>query len=314
MRTLHHWTPTLESKPLSQRVGTRVLLKMECYQPTGSFKIRGVGQLCQYHAQQGTKYFVAFSGGNAGVAVAYAAEKLGAKASVFLPYTSHQRFIDAVQSYGAETIIKKSKFSGVLEAATTFAREQQAAFIPPYDHPMIWNGHATMIEEIYADGYAPDAVILSVGGGGLACGVIEGLRRFEGMDIPVYCVETQGAPGFNQAKKVGKVIDLDDVNTIATSLAAQNVTKQLLEYDKQHPLHTRLVEDHQTIRACHLFLDEHRILVEPSCGAALACLYDGLVDFSQYKNVLVIVCGGIGLSYGMLGDYMREYKITERNR
>jgi len=84
MKPLHIWTPTIESKPLEEITGKKVWLKMECYQPVGSFKIRGIGRICQYFATQGKKHFVSSSGGNAGLAVAYAGRQLGIKVTVFL--------------------------------------------------------------------------------------------------------------------------------------------------------------------------------------------------------------------------------------
>ena len=105
---LHIWTPTLLSRPLSDIAKAQVWLKMECNQPVGSYKIRGIGRLCQYYSRNGISNFVASSGGNGGVAVAYAGRKLDIQVDIFIPETSDPIFISAIESEGAKIHVKGS--------------------------------------------------------------------------------------------------------------------------------------------------------------------------------------------------------------
>lgn len=284
-------TPLLQSLPLSQRVGAQVWMKMEALQPGGSFKIRGVGFACEQHHARGAQRFISSSGGNAGLAVAYAGRRLGVPVVVVVPETTTARARSLLGLEGAEVIVHgKSWFE-----ANELARSLQTAadaFIHPFDDPLLWQGHASMIDEVVADGIRPDAVVLSVGGGGLLAGVDEGLRR-NGLDsVPVYAVETEGTASLNASINAGQLVEIPAVSGVATSLAARQVCRRAYELTRERPVIPVQVTDREAVEACLAYLDDHRTLVEPACGASLAMLYGNKVSLAQLNNVLVIVCGG----------------------
>lgn len=284
-------TPLLQSLPLSQRVGAQVWMKMEALQPGGSFKIRGVGFACEQHHARGAQRFISSSGGNAGLAVAYAGRRLGVPVVVVVPETTTARARSLLGLEGAEVIVHgKSWFE-----ANELARSLQTAadaFIHPFDDPLLWQGHASMIDEVVADGIRPDAVVLSVGGGGLLAGVDEGLRR-NGLDsVPVYAVETEGTASLNASIDAGQLVEIPAVSGVATSLAARQVCRRAYELTRERPVIPVQVTDREAVEACLAYLDDHRTLVEPACGASLAMLYGNKVSLAQLNNVLVIVCGG----------------------
>ncbi|WP_070885420.1 pyridoxal-phosphate dependent enzyme [Pseudomonas sp. D1-3] len=284
-------TPLLQSLPLSHRVGARVWMKMEAMQPGGSFKIRGVGFACEQHHAQGAQRFISSSGGNAGLAVAYAGRRLGVPVIVVVPETTTARARNLLALEGAEVIVHgKSWFE-----ANELARSLQTAadaFIHPFDDPLLWEGHASMIDEVLADGVRPDAVVLSVGGGGLLAGVDEGLRRNGLGSVPVYAVETQGTASLNASIDAGQVVEIPSVSGVATSLAARQVCRRAYEVARERPVIPVQVTDREAVDACLAYLDDHRTLVEPACGASLALLYGNKVSLGELDNVLVIVCGG----------------------
>ena len=144
---MHTVTPLLEAKNVSAMLGKKIFCKMDNQQPSGSFKIRGIGLLCKEEAAKGAKAFVASSGGNAGIAVAYAAQQLHLPCTVFVPQSSHQAYIDAIQYHDAKVIVAGKAWDDAHQAALTFAEQHQAAYIPPFDHPTLWLGHSTMIDE-----------------------------------------------------------------------------------------------------------------------------------------------------------------------
>ena len=150
---------------------------MECYQPVGSFKIRGIGLLCERAAAEGKRRFVSSSGGNAGFAATYAARELGLTATVVVPSTTPDATRDLLSLYGANVIVQGDVWDVADLRARELASAPDAAYVPPFDHPTLWEGHSSMVDEMAQAGRKPDVVIVSVGGGGLMCGVLEGLHR-----------------------------------------------------------------------------------------------------------------------------------------
>ena len=266
-------------------------MKMEALQPPGSFKIRGVGHACEQHAEKGARRFISSSGGNAGLAVAYAGRKLGIPVMVFVPETTTERAKDLLRLEGAEVIVHGSSWIDANNLAVSKLTPQDA-FLPPFDDPLLWEGHASMIDEVVAEGIRPDAVVLSVGGGGLMSGVHEGLRRNGLDDVPIYAAETEGMASFNAAQKAGKPVELSAVTGVATSLGARQVCQRAFEVSEERTIKSVVVTDQEAVDASLAFLDDHRMLVEPACGAALALLYGKKFDASKYDNVLAIICGG----------------------
>jgi L-serine/L-threonine ammonia-lyase len=166
------------------------------------------------------------------------------------------------------------------------------AFVHPFDDPLLWEGHATMIDEVVRAGVRPDAVVLSVGGGGLLCGVINGLRRNGMAGVPVIAVETEGADSLARSVTAGERIELPGITSIATSLGARKVSQQAFDWTGRHPVRPVVVPDSAAVDACIRFMDDHRVVVEPACGASLAVACDA-ARLAGFTNVLVIVCGGV---------------------
>jgi L-serine/L-threonine ammonia-lyase len=159
---------------------------------------------------------------------------------------------------------------------------------------LVWRGHASLIDEVFRAGLKPDAIVLSVGGGGLLCGVIEGLQRNGAAEIPVIAVETEGADSYGKSLNAGFLVELANISSIATTLGARIVCEQALMYSKNHRIESVVLPDKIAVSACLRFLQDHGIIVEPACGVALAAVYEKVAVLSGYKTVLVIVCGGVG--------------------
>lgn len=304
---LHHWTPTLESMPLKMKTGKKIWLKMDCYQPVGSFKIRGMGRMCQYWLTHGKTHFVSSSGGNAGLAVAYAGRKLGVKVTVFIPSSSNPIYIDAIREQGATVRVEGTVWDEAHAAALKYAEEINGGYIPPFDHPLIWEGNSSLIDEVVESGIKPEAVIVSVGGGGLACGVLEGMHRHGWQDVPLVTVETEGAASFAASVKANELITLPKIDTIATSLGAKRIAQRFFDWRHDHVIQPLTTTDQSAILACQAFANDHRVLVEPSSGAALSVVYDKRLELANYQSILVVVCGGIGISLDLLATYLKKY-------
>jgi L-serine/L-threonine ammonia-lyase len=306
MTPLHHWTPTLESLPLNEKTKKKIWLKMECYQPTGAFKIRGIGRLCQHYVSQGKNHLISSSGGNAGLAVAYAGKKLNVNVTVFIPSTSKPIYINALKQQGATVCVAGDVWDDAHAEALKFSQEVNGAYIPPFDHPLIWEGHSTLIDEVAAEGIKPEAVVAAVGGGGLACGILAGMHQQGWQDVPFFGVETEGAASFAAAMAENKRVRLPKIDTIATSLGAKQIAQKLFDWRKEHELHALTVSDRSAVLACESFLNDHRVLVEPSSGAALSVIYEQRPELAAYASILVVVCGGIGISLDLLKEYLQR--------
>lgn len=307
MNELYIKTPLIESLEMGEIIKSQVYLKMENVQQSGSFKNRGIGSICSYYAQvENAKCFVVPSGGNAGLAIAYAGKILKVPVKVIIPKSSPLFMADRIRREGGEVILEGENWDATNVFARELATKPGYCFIHPFDHPLVWKGNATIIHEIKESGLKPDAIAVAVGGGGLFCGIIQGLHEVGWNDVPCFTAETEGAAAFAKSVKEGRLITLDKLNTIATSLAAKTVTPQALEWSKVHPVFPQIVTDKQAVEATLRFADHHRTLVEPACGAALSLIYEQRIDPQVYKKIVVIVCGGSAVTRALQVEWAKK--------
>ncbi len=309
MRALHLDTPLLRAPPSLFGSERSVWLKMDALQPSGSFKMRGVGRLVQQRVAEGARAVVCASGGNAGVAAALAARACGVPAIIVVPQTTPAAVRDAIAARGAEVIVHGSVWDEAHEHAMALAREQGAVYVHPFDDPLLWDGHATLIDEAVRAGARFDAVVTSVGGGGLLAGIVEGLRRNGLQQVPVIATETEGAASFAAALAAGAPVTLPAITSIATSLGAKRVAQRVVDLAREHEIVSVVVSDAQAVAACSRFADAMRVLVEPACGAALAALDAQPKRFERFEAPLVEVCGGIGVSMAQLAAWRQQFGI-----
>nr|XP_054094920.1 serine dehydratase-like isoform X2 [Callithrix jacchus] len=241
------------------------------------------------------------SGGNAGIAAAYAAGKLGIPATIVLPENTSLQVVQRLQGEGAKVQLTGKVWDEANLRAQELAKRDGWVNVPPFDHPLIWEGHASLVRELKAVlGTPPGALVLAVGGGGLLAGVVAGLLEVGWQHVPIIAMETHGAHCFNAAIKAGKVVTLPGITSVAKCLGAKTVAARALECTRVCEIHSEVVEDAEAVSAVQQFLDDERVLVEPACGAALAAIYSGLLRRLQAEgclpasltSVVVIVCGG----------------------
>jgi L-serine/L-threonine ammonia-lyase len=284
---------------------------MEALQPTGSFKARGMGAACRAAAERGARRVICSSGGNAGYSVAFAGRQLGLAVTVVVPETTSPRAQELIRGEGAQLLIHGASWDDAHAFALELAHAEQAAYVHPFDDPQVWSGHASMIHEIAEQGVKPGAVVVSVGGGGLLCGLMEGLQTVGWTDVPVLAVETEGADSFAAAVKAGRLVTLDKITSIATTLGARTVTPRALEWTRHHPITPWVVSDRSAVNACLRFADDHRVLVEPACGAALAAGYERARPLEGRSPVVIIVCGGAGVTRELLDRWKSQVETSD---
>lgn len=297
---LHTETPLLQSRSLSLLTEKTVWLKLDALQPSGSFKIRGIGAACEEYRRRGATTFVSSSGGNAGLAVAYAGRCLSMPVTVVVPETATARAKALIAQEGAHVVVHGASWLEANAHAQSLL-DATTAFLHPFDDPLVWAGHATVIDEVVRAKVVFDAVVVSVGGGGLLAGVVEGLRRNGLPRVPVIAVETDGADSLARSVAAGARVELDAITSIATSLGAKKVAEQAFTLTKTHDVRCAVVSDRDALDACMEFLDDHRVLVEPACGASLAAVYGRHRQcLAGVSAPLVIVCGGATASLAQL--------------
>eukprot|EP00475_Leptophrys_vorax_P042175 TRINITY_DN79526_c0_g1_i1.p1 TRINITY_DN79526_c0_g1~~TRINITY_DN79526_c0_g1_i1.p1 ORF type:complete len:335 (+),score=68.18 TRINITY_DN79526_c0_g1_i1:48-1052(+) len=317
---LHIRSPLIHSAALSNAVGRPVLLKLEAVQPAGSFKIRGIGLHC---SRLEASHIVNSSGGNAGLAVSYAASRLGKRATVVVSSLTPNYMVERLKANGASVIVSGDDWADADKEARRIAAEDPVgAYVSPFDHADIWEGHGSLVHELADDpllnGKSPSAVIVSVGGGGLFLGVCQGLSEVGWKStVKVIAAETRGAESFAESYKAGKLVTLDKISSIAKSLGARTVSVKCLDYipptESSKMVIPDVVSDAIAVDACSRFADDHRLLVEPACGAALGVLYSqtptlrSIVESSEEDAaIVVVVCGGNMATPAMLEQWKEQ--------
>ncbi|ELT91669.1 hypothetical protein CAPTEDRAFT_148319 [Capitella teleta] len=296
-------TPLIESLPLSKRVGCSVHMKLENTQPSSSFKVRGISHMIQVKMSKGCERLVSSSGGNAGMAAAYCARKLKIPIDVYVPSSTPDYLKEKLVDEGASVHTHGAVWDHADMAARQKAEQPGIAYIPPFDDPLLWDGHETIIHELVDDlhGVTPDLIVLSVGGGGLLCGVAQGMRRVGWEHVPILAMETVGADCLNAAVKADRVVTLPNITSLAKCLGSLTVAKQAFKFSKERRIISRIITDKQCIATTCQFLEDHRMMVEPACGAALGAVYCDVIRDLQnsgdlrpdLKNIVMIVCGGL---------------------
>ncbi|MFZ4580368.1 MAG: pyridoxal-phosphate dependent enzyme [Myxococcota bacterium] len=295
-RSLHVRTPLWRSLPISRAAGCPVSLKMEALQPDGSFKIRGIGRLCAQAVANGTRHLVSASGGNAGISTASAARELGVRATIFVFDGVPPTALDRIRDQGAEVVQAGATWADANRAAIRAAEAPGAFYVHPFDHAEIWTGHSTLVDEIVADGLRPSHMVLAVGGGGLLAGVLEGLDRHGLQDTQIIAVETEGTASLHAALQAGQLVRLAKISSVAKTLGADQVAAGAFERALTHRVESLVVTDDQALSAVHRFALDHRVLVEPAAGAALAVAYGSLGSIGQAQHAVIVVCGGAGIA------------------
>jgi threonine dehydratase len=271
-----------------------VWLALEFLQHTGSFKARGAQNFIQAHLAAGTlpEGVTIASGGNAGMAGAWAARQSGVPATVFLPETAPGFKVDRLRGYGADVRLEGSEYAAALAACAEFAKTTGALQSHAYAHPLIAAGAGTLVDEIRGGLPHVDTVAVAVGGGGLFAGVATAAQHH---GIRTVAVEPENCRALNAALEAGSLVDVPVDSVAADSLGARRTWQGALEAG-QHPLvESVLVTDDELIAARQQLWDERRIVVEHGTAAALAALLTSAAGRGYRpgagESVVVVLCG-----------------------
>jgi threonine dehydratase len=280
-------TPVLELRGEDFGVAARVVLKLEHTQHTGSFKPRGAlnALLTRDIPPAGV---VAASGGNHGAAVAWAAARLGVPATIFVPATSPPAKAARIASYGAQVHVVDGYYDEAVAAAQTYAADLDVTSVHAFDEPAVVAGQGTLGLEIREQVPDASAVLVTVGGGGLASGVTLACRDGGPFVVPI---EPTSCPTLAAALAAGGPVDVQVGGIAADSTGARRAGRIAFEVFREAGIGVRTVSDEAIVDAQHVLWDRCRIATEPGGAVACAGLLTGAFVPQPGDTVVVVVCG-----------------------
>ena len=276
------------------------------------------------HSASEPLHFYSSSGGNAGLACVTAAYALGYPSTVVVPLSTKPMMIAKIRTAGATDVIQVGEHW--IEAdrylrEEVLARDFNGVYVPPFDHLDIFEGNALMVDEIaeQMEHMRPDAIICSVGGGGLFCGIMKGLERASWGDVDVVAVETWGADSLHTSLAQDSLATLPAITSIATSLGAVRIAEKAFSYAQRSNVKSVVLSDAEAAMGCWRFADDERMIVETACGVSVAVCYNGrlrelLPSLTKESKVVVVVCGGSNVTLAMLEGYREIYAQAESRK
>lgn len=282
-------THLVRSEVFSEVSGNNVYLKPENMQLTGAYKIRGAYyKISTMSDEDREKGLITASAGNHAQGVAYAAREYGVRAVIVMPTTTPLMKVNRTKDLGAEVILHGNVYDEACAYAMDMAEKEGLTFIHPFDDLDVATGQGTIAMEIFKDLPTVDYILVPIGGGGLATGVST-LAKLLNPKIKVIGVEPAGAACMSASIEAGKVVTLEEVNTIADGTAVKTPGTKIFPYVSKNLDGIIKVPDEDLITAFLDMLENHKMLVENSGLLSVAALK--YLDV-QDKNVVCILSGG----------------------
>jgi threonine dehydratase len=293
IKPLARRTPVMTSRSIDERAGLRVFLKCENLQRTGAFKIRGASNLIlSLSPDEIARGVVAFSSGNHAQATAVAAKYAGAPATIVMPEDAPRSKVEATRAAGARIVTYDRMREDREAIAARVLQEQGGTLVPPFDHPMIMAGQGTAALELLEDvpEGAPDALVVCVGGGGLAAGCAT-IAKSMRPAIRIFGVEPEVANDGALSLAAGKRITIPPPDTIADGLRTPTTGKLTFPVLQRHLEKILLVSEAEIRATMRFALERLKILIEPSGAVALAAVLFGMLP-REIESAGVVISGG----------------------
>ncbi|OAA39051.1 serine family amino acid catabolism-related protein [Cordyceps fumosorosea ARSEF 2679] len=292
-------------------------------------------------------HFYSSSGANAGLACIYAANMFGCPTTIVTPLSTSAFLVAKLKQAGAVQVIQygntwqeaENYLRDTVMTTAAVTTNESPIYVPPFDAPEIWEGNAGIMHETVTqlrkatrhyrmtaaavaasptcNGQnlpieqmpAVDAVVCSVGGGGLFCGLMQAVEELQLKDrTQVIAVEAEGVDSLAQSVAKRERITLSSISSLATSLGARRVAQRAFEYGLEKHAKTVVISDADAIRACRRFADEEHYLVELACAVCPALCYTGklpelIPGFNENTVLVIVVCGGSNTSFEMMEKF-----------
>jgi threonine dehydratase len=279
-------TPVMALEERAFGIDAKIFFKLEGLQHTGSFKPRGAFN-CILTSTVADAGVIAASGGNHGAAVAFAAQKLGHRAEIFVPVITPPGKVDRLRQYGATINVTGNNYAEALAASRERASQTGAVSIHAYDDARVLAGQGTLAMELEEQARGLDSVLIAVGGGGLIGGVAVWYQD----RVRVIGVEPERAPTLHDALAAGQVVEVETGGVAADSLGARRAGELMFPIAQKFVPQSLLVSDEQIVEAQRLLWQKLRLIAEPGGATALAALLSGVYKPHAGERVGVVLCG-----------------------
>ena len=294
------------SQTFSRLTGNEVYLKPENLQKTGAFKIRGAyNKIAQLSAEEKKRGVVAFSAGNHGAGVAYAAKMLGVRAVVVMPDEPVMSKKNAIEGYGAKVVSGGTNSIALYEKAMELHEREGLVLVHPFEDKHIIAGQGTIGMEILAELPETDTVIIPVSGGGLISGIATALKEIKPA-VKVIGINSEGAMAMYESLQQGEPTEVKEINTIADGLMAKKPGILTFNHVKRYVDELALVAEEEIARTVSLCAERAKLVIEPSGAAALAALLSGRVAIKGEKVVTLMSGGNIDMK--LFSELVLKYK------
>ena len=292
VRETSRHTPIEYSHTFSDMTGAEVHLKMENFQRTGSFKIRGAtNRIMTLPKEARDKGVVTASAGNHAQGVALAASRSGVDSKIVMPEYAPISKINATQSYGAEVVLHGADYNEAADHAHELEASEDRTYVHAFDDPYVMAGQGTIGLEIIEDLPEVETILVPIGGGGLISGIATAIKG-RNPDVRIVGVQAEGASSVAQSLQKGEIFERDSVDTIADGIATRRVGDAPFEVIRERVDEVVTVSDPEIAMALTYVLERGKTLVEGAGAAPLAALLFEKFDFEEDEVIVPAMCGG----------------------
>lgn len=289
-------TPLDVCRSLSKLMAGQVYLKMEHWQHTGSFKIRGaLNRMMTLSDDEKEKGIITASAGNHGLGVAYASEILGIRSRIVLPVTASPTKVRLLNFYGVEIVQAGEDYDEAEDIAHQIERDCGFTFVHAFDDPRIIAGQGTLALEILKDVPDPDIILVPMGGGGLISGLAITLKKYCSR-TKIIGIQSKASPAIYRAIQMNQVIETPIEETIADGLAGRLVSLKIFETVKEYVDDLILVDEKDIVLAILFMLQQEHLLVEGAAAVGIAALLSKKLSVENKKCVVLLTGRNIDIS------------------
>ncbi|WP_324756015.1 threonine ammonia-lyase [Haloarcula montana] len=285
-------TPLDYSHTFSSMTGADVHLKLELFQRTGAFKIRGAtNRIATLSEAERAAGVVTASAGNHAQGVALAATRAGVDSKIVMPEHAPISKVEATRNYGGEVVLAGRDYDEAAERAHEIEREEDRTYIHAFNDEMVMAGQGTVGLEIYEDLPGVETVVVPIGGGGLISGIATALKG-KNPEIRVVGVQAEGAASVPESLERGERVVRDEVRTIADGIATRTVGEKTFEVIEERVDEVVTVDDSEIAVALTTLLERSKIMVEGAGAVALAAVLEERFDYAEDETIVPALCGG----------------------
>jgi threonine dehydratase len=285
-------TPLDYSNTFSARTGAEIHLKLELFQRTGAFKIRGatnrIATLSEANRDTGV---VTASAGNHAQGVALASTRADVDSKIVMPEHAPIAKVKATEEYGGSVHLHGIDYSEAQERAHEIEQEEGRTYLHAFDDWDVMAGQGTIGLEVVDDCPDVDTVVVPIGGGGLISGVATAVKGID-PSVRVIGVQAEGASSVVDSLETGEIVELDNVDTIADGIATRRIGEKPFSVIRERVDEVVTVSDSEIAMAITLLLERSKVVAEGAGAVALAAVLEGTFDYETDETIIPLLCGG----------------------